>query len=110
MERTDKVVREVTKLVLVAGTAHAVPSAGFDGATFTNAPNSGVVFAPLEPFDERVAKGITTAESDRLRAKFATIQEAFVINPPPVRGIGTAAASRWMSRTAAAAGWRRWRP
>ena len=42
MERTDKVVREVTKLALsVEGTAHTAGFAGFDGATFTNAPNAG---------------------------------------------------------------------
>ena len=34
--------------------AHAVAFAGFDGATFTNAPNSGVVFVTSKPFEERV--------------------------------------------------------
>ena len=93
MERTDKVVREVTKLALsVEGTAHTAGFAGFDGATFTNAPNSGAVFVTLKPFEERVAKGRSTAAiiAD-LRARFATMQEALilVINPPPVRGVGT---------------------
>ena len=93
MERTDKVVREVTRLALsVEGTAHTAGFAGFDGATFTNAPNSGAVFVTLKPFEERVAKGRSTAAiiAD-LRARFATMQEALilVINPPPVRGVGT---------------------
>ncbi len=93
MERTDKVVREVTKLALsVEGTAHTAGFAGFDGATFTNAPNAGAVFVTLQPFEERVAKGIKTADIIKnLRAKLGSMQEALVlvINPPPVRGIGT---------------------
>ena len=93
MERTDKVVREVTKLALsVEGTAHTAGFTGFDGATFTNAPNAGAIFVTLKPFEERVAKGIKTADIiTNLRAKLGSMQEAFVlvINPPPVRGIGT---------------------
>ena len=42
------------------GVANAVTFAGFDGATFTNAPNAGVVFVPLKPFEERVRAGLTT--------------------------------------------------
>ena len=93
MERTDKVVREVTKLALsVEGTAHTAGFAGFDGATFTNAPNAGAVFVTLKPFEERVATGITKDDIlHNLRAKLGSMQEAFVlvINPPPVRGVGT---------------------
>ena len=44
------------------GVAHAVTFAGFDGATFTNAPNSGVVFVTLKPFEERVKAGLDTDE------------------------------------------------
>lgn len=34
---------------------------GFDGAIFTNAPNTGVIFVALEPFGERAAQGLTAA-------------------------------------------------
>ena len=37
------------------------PFAGFDGATFTNAPNSGVLFVTLKPFEERVKEKLKTA-------------------------------------------------
>ncbi len=66
--------------------------AGFDGATFTNAPNSGVVFLPLKPFDERVRAGLTSdGILNDLRAQMQAIREAFVlvIPPPSVPGIGT---------------------
>ena len=42
LARTDAVVREAAKIILdTPGVEHAVPFAGFDGATFTNAPNGG---------------------------------------------------------------------
>ena len=54
LARTDAVNRQVVDIALkVPGVAHAVNFAGFSGATFTNAPNSGAVFLPLEPFEER---------------------------------------------------------
>ena len=93
MERTDRVVKEATQRALsVEGTAHTAGFAGFDGATFTNAPNSGAIFVTLEPFEERVAQGLRTEDIvAKLREELGRIEEAFilVINPPPVRGIGT---------------------
>ncbi|HLH90639.1 MAG TPA: multidrug efflux RND transporter permease subunit [Xanthobacteraceae bacterium] len=100
LARTDAVVRTATKIILgTEGVSHAVPFAGLDGATFTNAPNSGAVFATLAPFAERAAKGLS---ADRvlasLRQRLSTIQEAFiiVIPPPPVRGIGNAGGFKLM--------------
>jgi hydrophobe/amphiphile efflux-1 (HAE1) family protein len=100
LDRTDAVVRHVTQIALgTEGIVHAVPFAGFDGATFTNAPNAGAVFTPLAPFPERVAKGLS---ADRilanLRARLAGIQEAFiiVIPPPPVQGIGNSGGFKMM--------------
>ena len=93
LDRTDRVVREVVKQALsIEGTAHTAGFAGFDGATGTSAPNAGAVFVTLDPFEERVAKGITTQHIlTELRTKLGALQEAFVlvITPPPVRGIGT---------------------
>ena len=93
LSRTDQVARDVTKIALkTPGVAHAVPIVGLDGATFTTAPNSAVVFTPLEPFRERAKKGLTAAAiSGALNQGFGAIEDAFVlsISPPPVRGIGT---------------------
>ena len=62
MERTDKVVREVTRLALsVEGTAHTAGFAGFDGATFTNTTNSAVMFLTMKNAKERAAAGRTAA-------------------------------------------------
>jgi hydrophobe/amphiphile efflux-1 (HAE1) family protein len=100
LQRTDAVIRRATKILLeTPGVVHAVPFAGLDGATFTNAPNAGAIFAALAPFPERVAKGLS---ADRiladLRTRLGAIEEAFtiVIPPPPVRGIGNAGGFKMM--------------
>jgi HAE1 family hydrophobic/amphiphilic exporter-1 len=94
LTRTDAIVRQATKIILdTPGVANAVPFAGFDAATFTNASNAGAIFAPLKPFEERAAKGQTAASVQaELIRRLASIQGAFIvtITPPPVRGIGTA--------------------
>ncbi len=100
LSRTDAVVRQAIKIIReTPGVAHAVPFAGFDGATFTNAPNAGAIFAPMTPFSERAAKGLS---ADRIladmRGRLAAIKEAFiiVIPPPPVRGIGNSGGFKMM--------------
>ena len=39
------------------GVEAAVAFVGFDGATFTNAPNTGVIFVRLKSFEEREHAG-----------------------------------------------------
>ncbi|TPG44841.1 multidrug efflux RND transporter permease subunit [Roseomonas nepalensis] len=93
LSRTDAVVRQAARDVLeVPGVAHAVAFTGFDGATFTNAPNSGVIFVTLKSFEEREAEhltfpGITGAVQARLMQQREAL--ALVIPPPSVPGIGT---------------------
>jgi hydrophobe/amphiphile efflux-1 (HAE1) family protein len=93
LQRTDRVVRKAADILLSRpGVAHAVTFAGFDGATFTNAPNIGVIFVILKPFEERVRAGLVAANiSNDLRAQMQTLREAFVllIPPPSVPGVGT---------------------
>ncbi len=91
--RTDAVVRKAIELLMdMPEVSHTAGFAGFDGATRTNAPNAGAVFTPLKPYAERRKMGIsieqTIAEAQR---RLGTLQEAnaFVVPPPPVRGIGT---------------------
>lgn len=93
LERTDQIVRRASDMLLKRpGVEHAVAFAGFDGATFTSAPNAGVIFVTLKPFEERVKAGLSSATilSD-LRAQMQALRQAFVlvIPPPSVPGIGT---------------------
>ncbi len=93
LDRTDEVVLDATtRLLEIDGVAHTAGFAGFDGATFTNAPNKGAIFTVLESFEERAAKGLTSDQIlNQARAVTSQIQDAFifVIAPPPIRGIGT---------------------
>src|SRR5215470_5189379 len=93
LARTDEVVRKATDMLLTRpGVEHAVAFAGFDGATFTTAPNAGVIFVTLKPFEERLKAGLDTAGIlNGLRAQMQALREAFVlvIPPPSVPGIGT---------------------
>jgi hydrophobe/amphiphile efflux-1 (HAE1) family protein len=91
LERADALVRQASDMILATpGVAHAVAFVGFDGATFTNAPNTGVIFVTLKPFAERLTlpKEKILAE---LRGKMFSLREAFVfvLEPPSVPGIGT---------------------
>ena len=92
LDRTSAVILEASKRAqTVEGVANAVVISGFDGATFTNTTNGGVMFLTLKPFAERVAKGRNSGVilGDVL-AKVRPIQEANIIAipPPPVRGLG----------------------
>jgi HAE1 family hydrophobic/amphiphilic exporter-1 len=92
LERTDAVIKRTSEIVRkVPGVSNAVAFAGFSGATFTNASNSGVVFAPFEPFEERLKHGQTAdAIIGQLFGSLQSIQEAFIIAvpPPSIRGVG----------------------
>jgi hydrophobe/amphiphile efflux-1 (HAE1) family protein len=93
LDRTDEVVRRATDIMLARpGVKAAVAFVGFDGATFTNAPNTGVIFLTLKSFEERTKAGLTKAAilAD-LRQQLAGLEGgfAFVIEPPSVPGIGT---------------------
>ena len=93
LERTDKVIREASRRIMERpGVKNAVAFAGFDGATFTTAPNTGVIFVSLQSFDERTAAGLTAdGILNDLRGVMFGIREAFIIvlPPPSVPGIGT---------------------
>jgi HAE1 family hydrophobic/amphiphilic exporter-1 len=100
LARTDAVVRRAAKLILeTEGVAHVVPFAGFDGATFTNAPNAGAIFVPMAPFQERARKGLSAERIlTTLSQRLAVIEDAFIIiiPPPSVRGIGSAGGFKMM--------------
>jgi hydrophobe/amphiphile efflux-1 (HAE1) family protein len=93
LDRTDAVIRKASDIIQSRpGVEASIAFVGLDGATFTNAPNAGVVFVRLQDFNTRVKKGITTqAILADLRQQMAQLPEAFalVIEPPAVPGIGT---------------------
>jgi hydrophobe/amphiphile efflux-1 (HAE1) family protein/NodT family efflux transporter outer membrane factor (OMF) lipoprotein len=92
LDRTEAVIRKMSDLGLKTdGVESAVAFPGLSISGFSVAPNAGIVFFCLKPFDERTTEatsgpGIAAA----LNQKFSGIQEAFVLSvmPPPVMGIG----------------------
>src|SRR5690606_38505481 len=60
LARTDEVTRRASDIIQqTPGVRDAVAFAGFSGATFTNSTDSAVVFAGLQPFEDRLAQGLT---------------------------------------------------
>jgi HAE1 family hydrophobic/amphiphilic exporter-1 len=96
LERTDAAVLKVTDALLdIPGVVNTAGFAGFNGATFTNAPNAGAIFVILDDFAKRGSLNEIAAEA---RRRMAAIPEAFVliIPPPAVRGIGTGGGFKMM--------------
>ena len=93
LDRTDEVTRRVTEMAVeVDGIEDAVSFVGFSGATRANSSNAAAIFPVLEDATERADKGRTLdVVLGELRQKVSGIEDAFVfvIQPPPVRGIGT---------------------
>ncbi|WEX76955.1 efflux RND transporter permease subunit [Sinorhizobium numidicum] len=92
LERTDAVVQRASAMVReVPGVKDAVAFAGFNGATFTNASNSGVIFTPFDSFEERLENRQSAEQIiGQIFGAMQSLQEAFIIAvpPPSVRGIG----------------------
>ena len=89
LARTDAMLAKVADLAMETdGVAHAIAFPGLNALQFTNTPNTGVVFLPLKPFDQRdlSAAGIN-AEINR---KIGRLQEGFAFSmmPPPILGLG----------------------
>jgi len=92
LDRTERVIREMSDIGRKQpGVENAVAFPGLSINGFVNAPNAGIVFFTLKPFDERHGKaeyGLNIAGA--LNGKFSGIQDAFVavFPPPPVNGLG----------------------
>ncbi|MEM6676293.1 MAG: multidrug efflux RND transporter permease subunit [Pseudomonadota bacterium] len=94
LSRTDAIARRAEALMQQhPAVAHTVPIVGLDGATFTNAPNAAAIFVPMKDFDWRAANGypVQRVLGELQGQLFFEIKEAliFILQPPPVRGIGT---------------------
>jgi hydrophobe/amphiphile efflux-1 (HAE1) family protein len=93
LDRAEAVIRRMSEIGLKQpGVESAVAFPGLSINGFTVAPNAGIVFFCLKPFEERKAPDLSgPAIAGALNQKFAAIQEAFVLTvpPPPVMGLGT---------------------
>jgi multidrug efflux pump len=92
LDRTEEVIRRMSEIGLKQpGVQDAVAFPGLSISGFSVAPNAGIVFFGLKPFEERKAARMSgPAIAGALNQKFAGIQDAFVLTvpPPPVNGLG----------------------
>jgi len=91
LERTDAVVQKATAIAQkTPGIVNVVAIAGLSAATFTTSSNSAAMFVLLKPFAERGRDQAANVVVGQLYGALNTIKEAsfFVIDPPPVRGMG----------------------
>ncbi len=92
LDRTDAVMKQATEIAKTTpGVSSVVAIAGVSGATFTNAPNQGLIFTPFEPFETRLEKGLTAgAIVGDLYGRLQQLREAFIVAvaPPTIRGVG----------------------
>jgi hydrophobe/amphiphile efflux-1 (HAE1) family protein len=101
LARSDEVARGVVDIALkTPGVKGAVNIVGFNGASFTNAPNSAATFLVLDSFEKRAKDPSQSASGiqRQLFGRLSGIQEALVlvVQPPPVAGIGNAGGFRMM--------------
>jgi multidrug efflux pump len=93
LDRTEAVIREMSDIGLKQpGVESAVAFPGLSISGFSVAPNAGIVFFTLKPFEERKTKDLSgPAIAGALNQKLHSIKEAFVlaVPPPAVMGLGT---------------------
>ncbi|WP_109488462.1 efflux RND transporter permease subunit [Occallatibacter savannae] len=100
LARTDEVVRRVNDITLnTRGSKHTSPVSGLDVTTNTVAPNVGTVFTSLPSLYGEHLDGVNAASMvATLRKKFAGFKGAniLVVNPPAVKGLGSAGGFKMM--------------
>jgi multidrug efflux pump len=93
LDRSEAVMRKMAEIGLKhPGVQDAVQFPGLSIAGFSVAPNAGIVFFCLKPFEERTTPELSgPAIAEALNREFAGIQEAFILTvmPPAVNGLGT---------------------
>src|SRR6478736_6574083 len=106
LERTDAVLQRMKDIALSTdGVAHVIAMTGFNPTQQTNTPNYAVAFPILKPFNERHRSAKEIAAD--IQANIAKIKEgfAFVLNPPPVLGLGQGAGYSMFVEDRAGAGY-----
>jgi multidrug efflux pump len=93
LDRTEEVIRRMSDIGLKQpGVEAAVAFPGLSISGFSVAPNAGIVFFTLKPFEERTTADLSgPAIAAALNQKLGSIREAFVlaVPPPAVMGLGT---------------------
>ncbi len=91
-ERTRAVMRNVDKILAeTPGVADWITIGGLSLLDFSSAPNVGTLFVTLDPWSERLDRGLTLeAVLGQMRQRFGAIKECIILPfpPPSIRGLG----------------------
>jgi multidrug efflux pump len=94
LDRTDAVIRRMSDIALkVPGIENSIAFPGLSIAGFSTAPNEGIVFFGLAPFEKRTTPDLSKmAILGKINGAIQQIQGArlFVVPPPAVDGLGNA--------------------
>ncbi len=100
LDRTDAVIRKMSSIAAdIPGVESSIAFPGLSINGFTNAPNSGIAFFSLKPFDERKSKEQSAeAIAAEINKRMGAVEDAFVmvLPPPPVNGLGTTGGFKMM--------------
>jgi multidrug efflux pump len=101
LDRTDAVIRKMSDVARgIPGVESSIAFPGLSINGFTNAPNAGIAFISLKPFDQRNGKEQSAeAIAGEINKRMgAAIEDAFVmvLPPPPVNGLGTTGGFKMM--------------
>lgn len=110
LERTDAVLQRALKVARQnKAVIDSVGFAGLDGASFSAASNSAVLFMKLAPVDERRGKDESAvALAGALTGALSQIEEAsiFIVAPPAVQGLGNGSGFKMMIQDRSGAGYK----
>jgi HAE1 family hydrophobic/amphiphilic exporter-1 len=106
-QRTDEtLLKVIAKVKENPGVEGSIAFSGFDGATFTAAPNAGTAFVRL--IKDHGARKKATEIAKELRASLSgiTAGNVLIIAPPPVRGLGTGSGFKMVIEDRGGAGYK----
>ncbi|MGZ2411665.1 hydrophobe/amphiphile efflux-1 (HAE1) family protein [Sphingomonas sp. F9_3S_D5_B_2] len=110
LERTSQVLGDTAQIARNSkGVVDIATFAGLDGASFSQASNSGTMFLKLSDWDDRSKSGLSAVElSKELTMKVGAIEGAsvFFISPPAVPGLGTGSGFVMMLEDRSGAGYK----
>jgi len=94
LDRTTEVIRRLSDIgQKVPGVHDSVAFPGLSINNFSNLTNAGIVFFPLNDFDQRTTRQLSADSiAAQVNMRAGAIKDAFifVLSPPPVSGLGNA--------------------
>lgn len=93
LQRTEEVIRRISEIAMdTPGVDNVVALPGLSINGFAASSSAGIVFFPLDPFEERQTPELYGAAiAEQLTQKMGVIEDAYVavFPPPAVNGLGT---------------------